>query len=332
MLEAKILSTHFYNRLKRKYVTLFGSLFNDITFIRYNSAYTTEIERIKVPIAFAPKEKWMVKLRQDPDLVNSTQISLPRMSFNVTSMMYDPSRKQQSLLKMPTVAGIRNSQYVGVPYDIIFELSIMTRNLEDGDQIMEQILPMFNPDYTASTNLMTSMGYIRDIPIILNDVQQELEWEDDFETTRSVINSFTFTMKVDFWGPINTGKIIRKVYANTYIDTALTSAGNISKMNISGNGKIRIEDVAYQGDSIKTATAAGIVLYVNTTNTVIEIGATQGNFLTNNTIRLASTNAAYNLVSFDAAPRKVVNITVVPDPINAEPEDDYGYSTYTTEY
>jgi len=327
-----MLATHFYNRLRRKYVTLFGSLFNDITFIRYNSAFTAELERMKVPIAYAPKERWMMKLKADPDLTKSTQISLPRLSFNVISTMYDPSRKQQSTQHMPTVSGLRNSQYVGVPYDIVFELSVMTRNIDDADQIVEQIIPMFNPDYSASVNLMTSMGFIKDIPVILNDVQSEIDWEGDFETTRNVVYTLTFTMKVYFWGPINTAKIIRKVYANTYLDSRLSAGGYISKMNVSGNGKIRIDDVVYQGDSTLSASAAGTILYVNASNTIIEIGGTQGNFITNSVIHFASTNAAYNLVSFVAAPRQVVSIKVVPDPINAEPEDDYGYTVTQTEY
>ena len=327
-----MLSTHFYNRLRRKYITLFGTIFNDITFKRYNSDYTSEIERIKVPIAFAPKEKWLAKLRGDPDLVKSTAISLPRMSFNVISMIYDPSRKQVSLLKMPTPSGLRNSQYVGVPYDLTFELAIYTRNIDDGDQIVEQILPMFNPDYTASTNLMTSMGYIKDIPLILNDVHQDIDYEGDFESFRNVVYTLTFTMKVHFWGPINTAKIIRKVYANVYIDKALSAGGAITKMNVTGNGVFRLDDVIYQGDSVLTAKAAGQLMYVNASNTQITIGGVQGQFHTGEVIRAASTNALYTLVSFDATPRQVVSIKIEPDPINAEPENDYGYTTVITEY
>lgn len=326
------MNTHFYNRLKRKYISLFGSVFNDITFIRYNSAFTTEIERMKVPITYSPKEKFMVRLAQDPDLHKSTQISLPVMGFNLISMVYDPSRKQMSLLKMPQEAGLRNSQYVGVPYDLTFELAIFTRNIDDGNQIVEQILPMFNPEYNAAVNLLSSMGYIKDIPLILNDVQEQIDYEGDFESFRTVINTMTFTMKVYFWGPISTAKIIRKVYANTYLDPSITSGGYISKMNISGNGTIKLEDVAYQGETVRTATAAGIVLSVNASNTKIEIGGTQGQFVTNSTIRLASTNASYNLVSFDATPRQIVSIKIEPDPIDAEPEDDYGYTTTITEY
>jgi len=324
---------HFYNRLKRKYITLFGSIFNDITFIRYNSTFTQEIERLKVPISYSPREKWLLKLQQDPTLNKSTQVSLPRMSFNMTSMLYDPSRKQQSVLRMPSLAGVRNSQYVGVPYDFVFELNIMTRNIDDGNQIVEQILPMFNPDYVASTNLMTSMGYIKDIPIILQDIIEEINWEGEFDETRSVVNTLTFTMKAYFWGPINQAKIIRKVYANTFIDTAMTAGDYVSKMNISGTGRIKIDDVAYQGPNIQTATAAGTVTYVNPSNTVITVTNTMGNFQTNNNIRFASTNASYNLESFDASPKKAVSIKIEPDPINAEPEDmDYGYTTTIMEY
>lgn len=325
------MNTHFYHKLKRKYVTLFGSIFNDITFIRYKTD-GSEIERMKVPIVFAPREKFMVRLAQDPTLEKSTQLSLPVMSFNITNMMYDPSRKAQSLTKNPSANGIRNTQYRGVPYDITFELTIITRNIDDGNQIVEQILPMFNPDYNASLNIVSSMGYIRDIPVILNDVSEEIDYEGDFDSFRSVINTLTFTMKVDFYGPVSTAKIIKKVYANTYLDAALSAGGYISKMNISGSGEIALDDVVYQGDSLQTASAAGIILSVNQANTKLEVGGVQGNFVANQVLHMTSTNAHYTLVSFDATPRQIISIKTVPDPINANTWDDYGYTQTITEY
>lgn len=325
------MNTHFYHKLKRKYVTLFGSIFNDITFIRSKSD-GSEIERMKVPIVFAPKEKFMIRLSQDPNLEKSTQVSLPVMSFNITNMIYDPSRKGQSLTKNPSIGNARNSQYSGVPYDINFELTIFTRNIDDGNQIVEQILPMFNPDYNASVNLMSSMGFIKDIPVILNDVNEEIDYEGDFDSFRIVTNTLNFTMKVHFYGPINTAKIIRKVYANTYLDPSLSAGGYLSKMNISGNGTIVIDDVVFQGSSVEYATAAGIVMTKNAANTKLEVGAVQGNFQVGDLIHFASTNASYNLVSFDASPRQVVSIRVVPDPINANSWDDFGYTVGITEF
>ncbi len=325
------MNTHFYHKLKRKYVTLFGSIFNDLTFIRYKSD-GSEIERMKVPIVFSPKEKYMVRLAQDPELQKSIQVSLPLMSFNITNMIYDPSRKTISLTKNPSIGNVRNSQYTGVPYDINFELVIYTRNIDDGNQIVEQILPMFNPDYAASVNLISSMGFIRDIPVILNDVSEEIDYEGDFDSFRVVTNTLSFTMKVHFYGPVSTAKIIRKVYANTYLDAALSAGGYLSKMNISGTGTISLDDVVFQGNSAEYATAAGIVMTKNQSNTKIEVGAVQGNFQVGDLLHFASTNASYNLVSFDATPRQVVSIKVVPDPVNANTDDDFGYTVGITEF
>lgn len=323
--------SHFYHRLKRKYVSLFGSIFNDMTYIKYNSDFTQEIERIKIPIAYAPKEKFMVRLAQDPDLTRSIQVSLPRMSFECTNMMYDTTRAQIKNLKMPNTVGLRNTQYIGVPYDLTFELNIFVKNIDDGNQIVEQILPKFTPDYTPSVNLIPSMGYTKDIPIILTDMSENIDYEGDFETFRTVVWTLVFTMKAYFFGPVNDAKIIRKVYANTYLDPSIV-AGYITKMNVTGNGTFKMEDVAYQGPSISTATAAGIVMHFDDTNNILKLGAVQGQFQVGETIRGASTNAAYTLTSFDATPRQLVSIIVEPDSINADPEDDYGYSVTITEY
>lgn len=318
----------------RKYVVLFGSLFNNISLIRTNKDTGSEIERIKVPIIYAPKEKYIARLFSDPDLQREIQVVLPRMSFEMTGISYDASRKQNSLLKNPTgvITNTASNQYVGVPYDLTFELNLYTRNIDDGTHVVEQILPYFNPDYTPTINPLTQMGFNKDTPIIMNTVTNNIEHEGNFDAVRYVTWTLTFTMKAYFYGPITTSKIIRKVDVNIFNDPSLQS-GYITRMNMtSGNGVYKIDDTVYQGPSYQTATAYGIVISWDDTNKKLSIGGTQGQFSTNNVVHSASTNAAYVLQSFDASALKLVNIHVEPKPNTANPGDDFGYDTTITEF
>lgn len=326
---------NFYFQLTRKYVILFGNMFNSITLLRRNRLTNEELERRKVPIIYAPKEKYYARLNSDSDLQREIQVSLPRMSFEMTSITYDPSRKQNSLLKTPKASqpGAASSQYMGVPYDLEFELNIYARNIDDGTQIIEQILPYFNPDYSVSIVPIPELGFIKDIPIILNSVSNQIEHEGNFDAVRYVTWRLTFTMKVDYYGPISTPKIIRKIDTNIYNDPSL-KAGYIVRINTAnGNsGTFKINDVVYQGDNYQTATAYGQVVSWNQQTGYLTIGGAQGQFAVNNTIRAASTNAAYNISSFDVSPLKLANIHIEPIPTDAEPGDDFGYDTTITEW
>ena len=147
--------TPFYNRTIRKMVVAFGTLFNNITMIRYNNDHDVEYERIKVPILYGPKEKFVTRITSDPDLTRSIANHVPRMSFELTGISYDATRKQVTVLKNFGTSSINNqirTQSVGVPYDFTFTLSLYVRNIEDGTQIVEQILPYFTPDYTLTVS------------------------------------------------------------------------------------------------------------------------------------------------------------------------------------
>ena len=326
---------HFYFQLTRKYVILFGNMFNNITVIRSNKTTGAEIERLKVPIIYAPKEKFFARFEADPDLTRELQIVLPRMSFELSGINYDATRKQNSLLrtaKANTTTRV-GSQYMGVPYDLEFELNIYTRNIDDGTHIVEQILPYFNPDYTVTINAIPDIGFTKDVPIILNTVSNQIEHEGNFDAVRFVTWKLTFTMKANYYGPVSQSKIIREVNANIYNDLSL-KAGNIIRVNTSGgnNGTFKISDTVYQGDNYQTATAYAQVITWDKQNNKLVIGGGQGQFKIGQTINATSTNASYNLTSFEAAPLKLVNINIVPKPNTAGPDDDYGYSTTITEY
>jgi hypothetical protein len=187
-------------------------------------------------------------------------------------------------------------------------------------------LPYFNPDYTATINPVSTLGILKDIPIIMNSVSNQVEYEGNFDTVRFVYWTLSFTMKAHFYGPVTNPKIIRKVIANIFNDPTL-QAGYVTRLNlVSGNnGKFLQDDIAYQGDNYNSANAYGIVLSWSANTGKLALGGVQGQFKLNNTIRGLSSNAAFSLDSFDIAPLKLSKITIQPDPITAEPGDDYGY-------
>jgi hypothetical protein len=326
---------YFYHKLTRKYVILFGNMFNNISLVRKNTETNAEIERFKIPIIYAPKEKYYARLQSDPDLARELQISLPRLSFEMVGINYDPSRKQNSLLKTAAASSstAMASQYMGVPYNLDFELNLYTRNIDDGTHIIEQILPYFNPDYTSTVNLIPEIGFLKDVPIILNSVTNNIEHEGNFDAIRFVTWTLRFTMKANYYGPVSDQGIIRKIDTNIYNDPSI-KAGYIIRINTNqGNsGTFKIDDLVYQGSNYQTATAYAKVVSWNSANGRLVIGSSQGQFYTNNKIRAVSTNAAYNIASFDASALKLVNIHIEPKPNTAEPDDDYGYDITITEW
>lgn len=328
---------YFYFQLTRKYVILFGNMFNNITIKRLNRDVSppVELERIKVPIIYAPKEKYIARLRSDPDLNREIQVALPRMSFEITGLTYDPSRKQNSLMRNAKVATDTqsNSQYVGVPYDLTFELNIYTRNIDDGTHIVEQILPYFNPDYTVTSVMVPDMGFLKDIPIILNSVNYDIEHEGNFDAVRFVTWRLNFTIKAHYYGPVLLTNIIRNSNANIFNDPSLQT-GYVVKINAceGNNGTFKLEDIVYQGDNYQTATAYGIVTSWSPSTGKLVLGGTQGQFIANTFIKAVDSNAVYKLCSFDGSPLKLVNINVVPRPNTALPNSAYGYDTTITEW
>ena len=328
-------NAHYYHQLTKKAVILFGRLFDDINIIRKNEQTGKEVNRFLVPIIYAPKEKMVTRVFSDPDLTRQLQTLLPRMSFEISGLTYDASRKQNSLLKAskPVTGGsTASSAYMGAPYDLNFQLNVYARNIDDGTHIIEQILPFFNPDFTVSAAMVPDLGFVKDIPVILNNITNSIEYEGNYDSVRYVYWTLNFTMKLHYYGPITTPKIIRTVYANIHNDENLNPRFITNMIIGNANGTFKIEDTVFQGDSYRTATAQGIVLSFREDSGLLTIGATQGTFLVNTNIHAVSTNANGQLVSFYEPPSKMVEIKIEPDPINAQIGDDYGYTTTITEW
>jgi hypothetical protein len=208
----------YYHGIIRKSIVAFGRLFSDIYIDRKqgDSVTGTTIQRLQIPLAYAPKEKWLVRIEQDPTLENHTYISLPRMSFEILGYNYDPARKVNRMqqIKCGDGTGSVSTMYTPVPYNIDISLYILTKTQEDGLQIVEQILPTFTPEYTMTINAVPDMNVKLDVPIILNSVAVNDEYDGDFQTRRFVTHTLNFQMKVNLFGPITGKNVIDTVNAN----------------------------------------------------------------------------------------------------------------------
>jgi len=211
----------FYHNTIRKYVILFGTLFNEV-FINRPDTNRNRTITIKVPLSYGPKDKMLARIDGDPDL-NRPAIVLPRMSFELISINYASERKLNTLNKHIKLDSSNDNllkyQYMQVPYDFSFELSIAVKNADDGTRILEQILPFFTPSWNSTVELIPEMGINLDIPVILNSVNSQDTYEGDFITRRALIWTLSFTLKGYVFGPIKTNKIIKIANTNFYDTT-----------------------------------------------------------------------------------------------------------------
>ena len=208
----------FYHGIIRKCIVGFGTLFSDIYIDRKqgDSVTGTTVQRLQIPLAYAPKEKWIVRLDEDPSLENHVYTTLPRMSFEIIGYNYDPQRKvnRMNQLKCGDGTGTVSTMYTPVPYNLDLSLYILTKTQEDGLQIIEQILPTFTPEYTLTLNVVPDMNVKIDVPIVLNSVSVQDDYDGDFQNRRFVTHTLNFQMKMNLFGPVNTGSVITEVNAN----------------------------------------------------------------------------------------------------------------------
>ena len=228
------IANYFYNSTTRKYVALFGTLFNQLKIQRHDNAGVLKKEMI-VPLAYAPYQKILARVTADPDLINSRRpaMTLPRMSFEITSLAYDPERilpKNNNYNKAyGTSSSEVNKIYSPAPYTIFFSLNVYAKLQDDALQIVEQILPYFNPQYTLTLKPLVGFDTIKeDVPITLQSVNFQDDFEGSLEQRRTIIYTLDFGMRVNFHGPIRRSKVIRSTTANIHIDKAslLTSGAD----------------------------------------------------------------------------------------------------------
>ena len=207
---------YFYNEIFRRTIISFGSLFNDIEIKQEDSSGNVN-NQFRVPLAYGPTQKFLARINQQPDLNKSVALSLPRMSFEFIGLTYDPSRKvtQTQKFKKALTSNKTSIQtaYMPVPYNMEFELAIMTKLNDDMLQIIEQILPYFQPAYTMSVNLVESIGEKRDIPVTLESISMDDDYEGDFSTRRALVYTLRFSAKTYLFGPVASASsdIVKKV-------------------------------------------------------------------------------------------------------------------------
>ena len=214
----------FYHESLRKVVVAFGTIFNNII-IHRTDADGSVLQRLKVPLSYSPKEKFLTRLEQQPNLEQREMaISLPRMGFEISGLSYDSSRKLQRVGKFKNVntsdASKQYYQYNPVPYNLSFNLYSFTATAEDGLCIIEQILPYFQPDYTVTVNAIPSMGIKRDVPITLNSVDYQDTYDGSFTQRRAVNYTLNFTAKTYLYGPIYSSKVIKETQTDLFSDTS----------------------------------------------------------------------------------------------------------------
>ncbi|AOO10243.1 tail sheath stabilizer [Synechococcus phage S-RIM8] len=215
-----MLGTYSYHEIFRKTVVAFGTLFNNIELRR-----TDEV--MKVPLAYGPKQKFLARLDQTPDPTNKrVQITLPRISFEINGITYDSSRKVSPTQKIKIAKDTDENKnvFMPVPYNLSFELAIISKTQEDGLQILEQILPYFQPHYNLPVKLLPDANETKDVPVVLNSVDYEDDYEGDFSTRRAIIYTLQFTVKTYLYGPVTDSKVIKKVITDYYTDTNTTTA------------------------------------------------------------------------------------------------------------
>ena len=231
-----MLGQYFYNESIRKTIVAFGSLFNDISITRKDAA-GVDVQTLKVPLAYGPKQKFIIRLEADPNLDMKVAITLPRIGFEISGLDYDPSRKLNRIMKKKLVSNTEDkklkqmtTQYVPVPYNLNFEMFVMAKNSDDGIQIVEQILPFFQPEYTVSIKEVPQMDTIRDVPIILNSINYEDTYTGSFTERRALIYTFNFTAKGYVYGPVDTSKPITETEVKTYSDLQAAAPTRIQKI------------------------------------------------------------------------------------------------------
>ena len=273
-----MLGQTFYHQTIRKYVVLFGTLFNDLNIEKKDSSGNV-VSRQKVPIAYGPKQKFLTRIRQDPNIDRQVAIQLPRMGFEMTSLTYDPIRKLNSVGKimgraLPTEGqGTLRKMFNPVPYNMDFQLFVFVDNAEDGTQILEQILPFFTPDFNVTINAVSDLGIKLDVPISFNSASLEDTFDGEFTARRTLIWTLDFFMKGFLYPDIKGGgKIIKSVQVDFHeFDGLADKVPDIDKMrletssvtlsdflNLETGDSVLLETGDFAGDTISRITVTPV--------------------------------------------------------------------------
>lgn len=255
----------FYNQTIRRYIIMFGRMFNDIDVVRFDSS-NNPIQQIRVPIAYGPKEKFLARLNMDPGLNQTTAIQLPRLAFEMTDMVYAPERGLNKMNKSSSATRYSNTkatQYTPVPYTFNMSLYGMFANNEDAVQVVEQIAPYFRPEWTMSMRLSNSVPDFYDIPTVLNSLTIEDTYEADFQTRRAILYTWFFSIKGYLFGPTKNKGIIKR----TVVDIAINKTSDPIGTEVGPNKKIVLTPGLLANGSPTSNSSASVALSSITANT-----------------------------------------------------------------
>jgi len=297
-----MLGSTFYHQTIRKYVAVFGTLFNDINIERKNSAGVI-VERLKVPLAYGPKQKWLLAIQETAAERKVTATRTPRMGFAMTGVSYDSVRKLNTIgrnvaANTSSTATNMTTMYNPVPYNFDFQLFILVKNAEDGTQILEQILPFFTPEFTLTVNTIPAMDIKADVPILLNSASVADEYEGDLSARRTITWTLDFTLKGFIYPNVTSGQIIKSVEVNFRIP--------------GGDTEIEIAEFIIFEDSTP-----------DTINYILLDGFDEGDaYRTFSRARIVNESTTDGVQDATIKSR----VSIVPSPLSALADTDYGFS------
>ena len=320
----------FSHRTIRKVVVAFGTMFNDLIVTRTTQSGTQK-EHFKVPLSYGAKEKYLTRITSDPTLTKSIATLVPRISFNLDGLSYDPTRKQMSTLQnfSANTSTSLKTQYAPIPYNYEFSLSIYVRNTEDGTQILEQILPFFTPDFTVTVDFIPGMDQKYDLPVILNSVTSTVDYEGDMLSTRLVMWDLSFTVKGFIWPPIKSGEIIRQANTNIFVQPQSLDGQVVYVDFANGTSQyllsetIRVEDRDVKGTVLYFSNSNTGTLIVGGLNKYLEVG---------DKVVGDVSNASFVISTLETTPLQQTKIVTTPNPSNADPDDNFGFNETITNW
>ena len=333
-----MLGTYYYHEILRKTIISFGTIFNDIH-IRHRDGAGKESSDMRVPLAYGPMQKFLARLEQQADLNRATQITLPRMSFETTNIAYDATRKGGITQTFKASDGNNlRKVFMPVPYNLGFELNILVKLNDDALQIIEQILPYFQPSFNVTIDLIGVIGEKRDIPIVLDSIQFQDDYEGDFATRRALIYTLNFTAKTYLFGPVSDSSegLIKKVQVDYYTSVDTENARRELRYSARPQAKKDYNDdntAVLKSDITKTKTrfdVSSTVALSSGMRIIIDKEIMKIKEIVDaNTIIV---NRGYETISATHTVGASIDVLTAADDALVEPDDDFGFNGFIEDF
>ena len=327
-----MLGQYYYHEILRKTIIAFGTIFNDIH-IRHRDGAGKETSDMRVPLAYGPMQKFLARLEQQPDLNRAVQITLPRMSFETTNIAYDPTRKGGITQTFKATDGKKlRKVFMPVPYNLGFELNILVKLNDDALQIIEQILPYFQPSFNVTVDLIGVIGEKRDIPIVLDNISFQDDYEGDFATRRALIYTLNFTAKTYLFGPVSDSSegLIKKVQVDYHASVNTETARRELRFTATPQARQDYDDdntTVLRTNISKTKTrfdvtstlALAVGMRIIIDKEIMKIKE----IVDSNTIIV---NRGYQSVAATHIENTSIDVLTTADDALIEPDDDFGFN------